>query len=226
MTSDEPVNVRMKNNTVSADKLEIADKKQLGGDLFRQCEINDRAGPRSASRSSERANNEARSNWIPGLEFGLALLIANAALAQRAGPVCRAAIPVAGECRCRRSSNDFDKANRRRSIRAASSRSRSEATMRASTLTAPSSSAIRLAAKAAMRTAVVAVQVPERPATGGQAHRSHRPRHCGREGNGSAPAIAAFTSAPSNKVYLIGNPTLSECGNVVKGDKDSASSTI
>jgi lipopolysaccharide export system protein LptA len=24
-----------------------------------------------------------------------------------------------------------------------------------------------------------------------------------------------------NKVYLIGNPTLSECGNVVKGDKDS-----
>lgn len=153
-----------------------------------------------------------------GLGFGLAVLIANAALAQRAGPVLpggNSKSPVNVDAA---KLEYFDKEQKAVYSGGVVAR-QGEATMRASTLTV----------------------IFERDPAGGEGSNAN-------SGGGGAGAGATGNQVKrieatgpvtvvekervgtgdrgiyeraENKVYLIGNPTLSECGNVVKGDKDS-----
>ena len=153
-----------------------------------------------------------------GLGFGLAVLIANAALAQRAGPVLpggNSKSPVNVDAA---KPEYFDKEQKAGYSGGVVAR-QGEATMRASTLTV----------------------IFERDPAGGEGSNAN-------SGGGGAGAGATGNQVKrieatgpvtvvekervgtgdrgiyeraENKVYLIGNPTLSECGNVVKGDKDS-----
>lgn len=152
--------------------------------------------------------------------FGLAVLIANAALAQRAGPVLpggNARSPVNVDAA---KLEYFDKEQKAVYSGGVVAR-QGDATMRASTLT---------------------VIFDREPTAGGNtgndtggSNTGGGPTATGNqvkriEATGPVTVIEkervgtgdrGVYERAENKVYLIGNPTLSECGNVVKGDKDS-----
>ncbi|MDT2019797.1 LptA/OstA family protein [Methylocella sp. CPCC 101449] len=153
-----------------------------------------------------------------GLGFGLAVLIANAALAQRAGPVLpggNSKSPVNVDAA---KLEYFDKEQKAVYSGGVVAR-QGEATMRASTLT-------------------VIFERDPASGEGGNASSGGGGAGAGATGNqvkrieATGPVTVVekervgtgdrgIYERAENKVYLIGNPTLSECGNVVKGDKDS-----
>ncbi|HEV2575297.1 MAG TPA: LptA/OstA family protein [Beijerinckiaceae bacterium] len=153
-----------------------------------------------------------------GLGFGLAVLIANAALAQRAGPVLpggNSKSPVNVDAA---KLEYFDKEQKAVYSGGVVAR-QGEATMRASTLT-------------------VIFERDPAGGEGGNASSGGGGAGAGATGNqvkrieATGPVTVVekervgtgdrgIYERAENKVYLIGNPTLSECGNVVKGDKDS-----
>ncbi|MBN9081227.1 MAG: hypothetical protein BGP04_23375 [Rhizobiales bacterium 62-17] len=152
-----------------------------------------------------------------GLGFGLAVLIANAALAQRAGPVLpggNSKSPVNVDAA---KLEYFDKEQKAVYSGGVVAR-QGEATMRASTLTViferdPASGEGSTASSGGGAGAgATGNQVKRIEATGPVTVVEKE-----RVGTGDR----GIYERAENKVYLIGNPTLSECGNVVKGDKDS-----
>lgn len=153
-----------------------------------------------------------------GLGFGLAVLIANAALAQRAGPVLpggNSKSPVNVDAA---KLEYFDKEQKAVYSGGVVAR-QGEATMRASTLTviferdpAGGEGSNASSGGGGAGAGATGNQVKRIEATGPVTVVEKE-----RVGTGDR----GIYERAENKVYLIGNPTLSECGNVVKGDKDS-----